>query len=670
MNLIKYFLFTLLFIPFLCSGEESIDLFDLSLTDLLNLKVSIASKNDETIKNSPSSVTIFTRNDIDKMGITSWTELISQVPGFYSMVNPVEGNQSHIVMRGHAQTYANTLLILLNGHRVNDDYTGGINFFIQFMDLADVERVEIIRGPGSSIYGSNAFSGVINILTKPQNKISVGLGDFGAQKLLINTSHTLGDWQLGASLSLFKDDGYHYNDVFDRNEIQTTTRDPRESTQLRAYLTHKDTKLFAQLLDTKRSDYYLFRRLRDGVNILELQHFMAGIDQRIYNSETMSWDISTSYQQAKRRELGALVPKGEVPFEQVGFLFGTDFKYHAIDFALNGKYQLNEDFKINTGLSYSQSQVPDAYLRSNFDIYGDSSQLPEVITFDQDEQRTVLDKKREISSAYLQTQWQVTSALQMTAGLRYDGYNDINSALMPRFALVHHLNEKQTIKFLHGQAYRAPSLGDMYDEESGLTQGSQDLEASEISTTEIVYLHLYTQSQFTATLFSNRKTNIIGYKANENGIHALDNIAKNNVEGVELELIWQPIDSFRLVSSATHLSKNKTHLEQSSGLPKSEDLSPDSLLNFSAYYQYQSWSFNLNGNWRSKVKVLDEGSLWLLNSHIKNQLSKEVSLSLTISNLLDESYATSSHTSLGVDENVQAFPARGRQTILKLSYNF
>ena len=172
MNLIKYFLFTLLFIPFLCSGEESIDLFDLSLTDLLNLKVSIASKNDETIKNSPSSVTIFTRNDIDKMGITSWTELISQVPGFYSMVNPVEGNQSHIVMRGHAQTYANTLLILLNGHRVNDDYTGGINFFIQFMDLADVERVEIIRGPGSSIYGSNAFSGVINILTKPQNKIS------------------------------------------------------------------------------------------------------------------------------------------------------------------------------------------------------------------------------------------------------------------------------------------------------------------------------------------------------------------------------------------------------------------------------------------------------------------------------------------------------------------
>lgn len=673
MNLLKYIIFTPVFFPLFCLAEESTDLFEMSLSQLLSLKVSIASKNDETIKNSPSSVTIFTKNDIDKMGITSWTELFSQVPGFYNMVNPVEGNQSHVVMRGHAQTYANTLLILLNGHRLNDDYTGGINYFIQFMDLADVKRVEVIRGPGSSIYGSNAFSGVINILTGPEDNITGGVGDFGAKKVLVNKSHSFGDWKLGASLSLFKDDGYHYNDVFDRNEIQSTTKDPRESSQIRAYLTHSNTKLFAQYLKTKRSDYYLFRRLRDGVNNLELEHFIFGLDQKLFNSNTTTWDFSASYQQGTRLELGSLIPQGEVPFDQADFLFGTDLKYHAVDFTLDGKYKLSEELLFNAGLSYSQSQVPDAYVRSNFDIYGDSSQLPEVVTFDQDEQRTVLDKKRKLSGAYLQTQWQISQTLQVTAGLRYDGYNDIKSALMPRFALVNNINDSQTIKFLYGQAYRAPSLGDMYDEESGLTIGSQDLKASEMNTTEFVYLHSFSQSQLTATFFSNEQTNIIGFQADENGNQALDNIAENEAHGIELEIIWQPIDSIKLVSSATHLSKNKTKLDSPSELPKSEDIAPDSLMSFSAYYQYDNWSFNINGNWRSKVKVLKSGSLWLLNSHIKNQLTKPLSLTLTVSNLLDTSYSTSSHTSIGIDENdrnVQSFPSRGRQAMLKAHYTF
>jgi outer membrane receptor protein involved in Fe transport len=244
---------------------------------------------------------------------------------------------------------------------------------------------------------------------------------------------------------------------------------------------------------------------------------------------------------------------------------------------------------------------------------------------------------------------------------------------MPRFALVNNINESQTIKFLYGQAYRAPSLGDMYDEESGLTIGSQDLKASEMNTTEFVYLHSFNQSQLTVTFFSNKQTNIIGRRTEANGNQALANIAKNKVLGIELEIIWQPIDSFRLVSSATHLSKNKTQLDRLSELPKSENISPDNLMSFSAYYQYGDWSFNINGNWRSKVKVLSSGSLWLLNSHIEKHLTNKLSLSLTLSNLFNTNYTTSSHTSLGVDENnleVQKFPARGRQAMLKVSYKF
>jgi len=116
-------LFLLCFLPpAIASNDQQNNLRAYSLEQLLNVKVAIASRTDVSLKKSPSSVSLFTRNDIQALGVRTLTELFSYVPGFYSMMNSVEGNQSHLVMRGHAQKYANTLLVLLNGQRINDDY--------------------------------------------------------------------------------------------------------------------------------------------------------------------------------------------------------------------------------------------------------------------------------------------------------------------------------------------------------------------------------------------------------------------------------------------------------------------------------------------------------------------------------------------------------------------
>ena len=172
------------------------DLLQLSLDDLLKIKVSIASKHNESILLSSSSVTVFTRAEIKHLGISTFTELLTLVPGFFSMMDPVESNESFLVMRGHAQKYSNTILFLLDGQRMNEDYTGGFNYITRYFRMEHVERVEIIRGPGSSLYGSNAFTGIINIITKHTNKLSASIGEFSSKAVNISGNTQINNFKM------------------------------------------------------------------------------------------------------------------------------------------------------------------------------------------------------------------------------------------------------------------------------------------------------------------------------------------------------------------------------------------------------------------------------------------------------------------------------------------
>jgi outer membrane receptor for ferrienterochelin and colicins len=667
-----YALYLLFILPL--SANDNTDLFALSLSDLRDVKVAIASKNTESIRETASSVTVFNYHDISELGINNWTDLLSQVPGFYNMMNAVEGNQSHIIIRGHAQKYANTLLVLLNGHRINDDYTGGINYLIRYMDLADVQRVEIIRGPGSAIYGSNAYSGVINIITQSENRVAFSVGEFNAKKLLASYTHKLENWQLGATFSHYQDDGDLFTDVFDRNRLQNTTKDPHDATQLRVYLENEQTQLFGQYIGSERQDYYLFRRLRDNVSEINQRHMLLGLNHNFYNTYTASLDFSGSYQQGKRKSLTALEPKGETPFENVDFLFGENFTYRSANLALDGKYQWGSSVLLNAGLSYVSSQVPEGFLQSNFDFYGDFEQLPDVITFDGDDQRTVLDKKRIITSLYLQAKWQLNDSFNLTTGLRFDGYNDVDNVVMPRIGLIYQVDNQQTIKLLYGEGYRAPSLGDLYDEESGLTIGSKSLKASEIRTTELAYFLSLSHFEISSTLFYNKQSNLIGFTPDASDKQVLANIANNEAQGVDFTWLWQPINNIRVKGSVTHLWKNQTTRGEYIGLPTSETIAPNTYMNYSIDYKKKAWSFNLNGTWRSSVKVLiDEDDLWLVNSHVQWQLTYQSTLKLTVKNLTDINYDTSSYSILGTNnqnQSVQEYPARGRQTMLTYDYQF
>ena len=151
------------------AGAQSSQLPDLSLNDLRQVRVERvfgASERLQPVTEAPASVTIVTAEDIRRYGYRTLADILRGVRGFY-VSN--DRNYSYVGARGFAKPgdYNTRILLLVNGHRVNDNVYDQASVGGEFgLDMAAIERVEIIRGPAASLYGTNAVFGVINVITR------------------------------------------------------------------------------------------------------------------------------------------------------------------------------------------------------------------------------------------------------------------------------------------------------------------------------------------------------------------------------------------------------------------------------------------------------------------------------------------------------------------------
>jgi outer membrane cobalamin receptor len=184
--------------------------------EVLTLTITTASKREESLAESAAIVTVITRDDLRQWGVDSLYEAISFIPG----VELVESYFGYTTLnfRGVQQAhYNNKTLLLINGHPSFERVNG--SFHLEQIPLALVERIEIVRGPGSALYGTNAFTGVINIITLAGEKVERSLALQGGSNNRARASFAWGggnveqEWALG--LSYQNDDGYRYGGTAD-----------------------------------------------------------------------------------------------------------------------------------------------------------------------------------------------------------------------------------------------------------------------------------------------------------------------------------------------------------------------------------------------------------------------------------------------------------------------
>jgi iron complex outermembrane receptor protein len=196
-------LITAICVPLAAMADRSpADLTETSIEDLMNIQVTSVSKKEQTLSKTPSSVYVITQDDIRHSGATNVPDLLRIVPGVE--VARINANTWAISIRGFNQRYSKKVLVLIDGRTVYSPGFSGVYWDQQTLPLEDIDRIEVIRGPGGTVWGANAVNGVINILTKSAKDthgglVSVGAGTEDRAQAMAQygaSAGTLGSWRV------------------------------------------------------------------------------------------------------------------------------------------------------------------------------------------------------------------------------------------------------------------------------------------------------------------------------------------------------------------------------------------------------------------------------------------------------------------------------------------
>jgi len=488
-----------------------------------------ASKYEQKVTEAPSSISIVTAAEIKKNGYRTLADILRSIRSFYVTY---DRNYSYVGARGFGRPgdYNNRMLLLIDGHRTNDNLydmafigTDGI------LDVDLIERVEIIRGPGSSLYGSNALFAVVNIITRRGRELKSA--ELSAEAGYYDTYKgrtTYGDRYQNGLEMLVSATGYNSSG---QRSLYFKELDPAFSSDPRA----------ANSGITNHTDYdryYSFfakTSIRDFTLSAAYSTRTKGIPTASYGTDFFTTGNKTF------DDRGYVDLKYEHGFgtrlDMTARLFYDSYKYTG-HYLYSGVLNMDQGEAEWWGGEVKLSARPFDFLRFILGTEYTYNNRLDQSNYDIAPYALYLDDRRrsQIFAAYIQGEFNITKWLNITAGGRYDHFETFGTSLNPRLALIVTPLEKSVIKLLYGTAFRAPSPFELYYQSSTNTP-NPDLKPEKIETIELVY-EQYFGDHFRATVtgFFYDINNLINQTDAGGGKTVFRNIAQIDSRGLEFEL--------------------------------------------------------------------------------------------------------------------------------------
>ncbi|NVJ49934.1 MAG: TonB-dependent receptor [Gammaproteobacteria bacterium] len=634
------------------------DLSDLSLDELL--EVSVATRDRQALITAPANVTVFTREDIEQLGIVSIQELLNLVPGFLVTRDVEQGTAERIAVRGRSTALSESVLFLIDGQRINDLYSGGVSLLNRVMAIDHVAQVEVIRGPGSALYGSNAFLGVVNIITrKSGNDLKLRAGTFGHYSASLFTSGQIKDqYQWSVYFATINEQGENYR-LTDAFGVQQATDDPVSGNDFYSSLAFAGWDFDFRYMDRQLDNFLVFGN--HGANQEETEQWSISAEFHTEISAKVNLRFHADIAGDRWNTRATLIPAGVefAPGEVLAndFFGGPLLESQERSLALDATWLPASGHSVLIGAVWQEAEISDVanvttHNPITLDYFG-------ALVANRDALNFLERRRRDIKSIYTQYQWQISQGWELTSGARLDDYSDFGSSLNPRMALVYQPSTNSSVKLLYATAFRAPNFLELYDKNNPVDFGNSALAAEEVKTSEISWLQRRGAWHLELNYFHNAFDNLIilGDVVVDADNPLLAPSFTNGSSGSNSGL--EAVLGFRL-HEGLNMELIATRLNQSSFMSM-----PNSFATVRISQAFESISWSVTGQWVHQSSAHQHPSdfqRW--SAHLRYQLSEPMSLALSVKNAFDEDYLTYSSVLPNGVAN------RGRQWLLEASYYY
>ncbi len=670
--------------------------------------VSIATGSTQPIAKAPAVASVITANQIRAMGARDIDQVLESVPGLHISLSAIYNPE--YLFRGISSDFSPQVLMLINGIPITNLFQGDRNLVWGGMPVEAISRIEVIRGPGSALYGADAFAGVINIVTKTPEEgkhSSTGFrsGTFSTKDIWLSVAGEKGELGYMATAEFSKSDGSDAQIDSDAQSLldlitgTAVSNAPgsvnleRNNVDYRLELSYKKLRLRAggQIRDDWGDGAGAAQALNPGnkFSSQRLNIDLTYTDEEIFNNTLV--EFQASYFDTSQEVEGdfILYPAGSTgPFLDLsglpvfppfpdGVIGNPEIFERHTRFGVRLENSAIDKHRISAGAGYYDGEIDKITEWKNFGINPDTELpiLPGDPLVDVSDTPYVFltEDSRDNSYVFLQDVWLLANDWELTAGLRYDNYSDFGSTTNPRLALVWSTSYKLTTKLLYGEAFRAPSFAQTRAINNPLILGNINLKPEEIKSYELAFDY---RPNYELTLMTNffyyDWSDIIQFIPDlNNSTRTAQNSGEQTGYGMEFEAIWQATDNFTLTGNFA--VQNST--DETQDVPAAK--SPEKQLYLRAdWILPKDWRVNVRANWvmdRNRLSDdmrADIDDYVLFDLSLRKVTSSAFEFALTVNNLFDEDAREPSPNSDPMPFIPNDLPLSGRALLGEVRYNF
>lgn len=455
-----------------------------------------------------SSVSVITAEEIALSGSRNLSEVLKGSVGLHVTDSGTAGSKGSLSIRG---SEAGQVLVLLDGVRLNSPQVGMFDLSNLPISVEEIERIEILRGPASALYGPNALGGVVQIFTReatrePLTRLSLSEGRFEDRRAGFSTSGS-GEsfrYRLGAARK-------HSNSFRDNSGFDENTLDGRLGFDLPGGF------------DVSVSGYHLDK------------------DLKVPGPTTFPTPTAKQKDEITHVSLALTGPLGPL-----NVLARPVYSRHRNEFKDPGSFSPQDDKHIlkTLGMELQGEVATESHaLVVGGDFYRDD--LDSTANGTENQTRW---------SAFGQFEYSPTSRLTLLMGLRYDAHSDFSNELSPRAGALLNLTDSTRLRVSGGRAYRAATLNDRFWPDTGWVRGNPDLDPETAWEYEVALdQDIGDMGRFTLAGFDRHVDDLIAWAPDQNGVWEPMNLSDARIWGGEAEVYLYPVQLLRLGGNYTYL---------------------------------------------------------------------------------------------------------------------